>query len=1214
VSSITWLENHVFLLIHTPFNFDGGEVPSSVFHLVTRSPPSSFVFQKISDPAAPFGLHRVPQHHFLLRLRDFPPSLQDVIIVASTASTDIGLLSRSKVPLASGKPAGVFTMTEMADDSRRAQLPMTLDHVDTSPIGLALDLSSKDKVAKPIPGDEMNESPTPLPALMVLNNEGVLASWWIVYSDSIRQGTIYPSLVSARSNPQSLAPSQTSNLINGGLAKPAFGAPSIPAATPTGAFGTTSSIGQRQSPWSTGSNSTTAPINNPAFGSPAFGAAAGGSVTKPAFGGLSFGAPSIPAFGTSGFSGQKASPWGSPGSTATATSFGQTAGLGKPAGVFGSVAATTSAAASNGGFASFASQGGFTAAAKPSSGSIFGAKSTSNVFNTSNTNSGMDVSTNFSGTAPKSGENMGGRFGGESSNFVLGSTFKAADSLQEQAPEPSTAAKDSFFGGTFGNALQEVTKQPPPVSNDAEMDSADTQQAKEPVKPSSTTPSTTPAPLKSSFPPSSPPVSGGLFGAANTASPSSTDKPSVSTKFNFGKPAPGKSNSGDFDLAKSRQSASKNLVADTAIYSTSKHPSSPKIKEEPASSDADIEDPKENIPEPPLPPDPTSKTSYAAGDTSVSSTGTDAPLPPDFITVAAPKLKQLASSALPETTPENKALSEVNPPTDVSGGPEDQGDDDSGFLTEDGDGDESGILSDGDEGSGEEVERITSHTSEGTRTPRFTPQSSFGGVGNRIGGSNLFTDGHTPGQSAKPKSLFGEVGRTAPMLPPPKLQASPRSPSPIRSSVLGRLRPETSRSVSAPGMRSQIRGPQRLSGIASTAAQNSFDTFQEQDNPEEGRRAEAKARKEVEEAQALVDDEDEETQNFLASELAATRTLDDFIAHTDYAGSPSVDSIPAQVETVYRDINSMIDTLGLNARALKCFVKAHTEQYKEQGRNREDLEMDEDWCLVEIEDLSAVVAGTLTRDLESGRVTDVPTKLETCNDLQRDLIRLRAKQEDMKRIVASHADPGQLATTRVRPLSAEQAAQQHDLRREFLKLQNLIAEAEEGLTILKAKITSQPTSNGKSSATVGPTVDAVMRTVTKMTSMAEKRSGDIDVLEGQMRKLRFSSAASTGSQEGSPFTTPQNNRSSLRNPGTSSTYGLFHTPESIRENPRTFQNSLMSSAGSLAQSSPPRKKLSGYTTEEKARLRARLARKKEVTDILRAALQKTGSNIRPMDA
>jgi nucleoporin NUP159 len=141
-----------------------------------------------------------------------------------------------------------------------------------------------------------------------------------------------------------------------------------------------------------------------------------------------------------------------------------------------------------------------------------------------------------------------------------------------------------------------------------------------------------------------------------------------------------------------------------------------------------------------------------------------------------------------------------------------------------------------------------------------------------------------------------------------------------------------------------------------------------------------------------------------------------------------------------------------------------------------------------------------------------------------------------------------------------------------------------------------------------------MRTVTKMTSMAEKRSGDIDVLEGQMRKLRFSSAASTGSQEGSPFATPQNNRSSLRNPGTSSTYGLFHTPESIRENPRAFQNSLMSSAGSLAQSSPPRKKLSGYTTEEKARLRARLARKKEVTDILRAALQKTGSNIRPMDA
>jgi nucleoporin NUP159 len=139
-----------------------------------------------------------------------------------------------------------------------------------------------------------------------------------------------------------------------------------------------------------------------------------------------------------------------------------------------------------------------------------------------------------------------------------------------------------------------------------------------------------------------------------------------------------------------------------------------------------------------------------------------------------------------------------------------------------------------------------------------------------------------------------------------------------------------------------------------------------------------------------------------------------------------------------------------------------------------------------------------------------------------------------------------------------------------------------------------------------------MRNIAKMTSMAEKRSGDIDVLEGQMRRLRFSSTISAGSREGSPFATPQNNRTSVRNTGTSSTYGLFYTPESIKDTPQRFQNSLMSSIGSHSRSSPPRKKLSGYSAEEKAQLKMKLARRKEVTNKLKAALQKNGTNVRLM--
>jgi nucleoporin NUP159 len=442
------------------------------------------------------------------------------------------------------------------------------------------------------------------------------------------------------------------------------------------------------------------------------------------------------------------------------------------------------------------------------------------------------------------------------------------------------------------------------------------------------------------------------------------------------------------------------------------------------------------------------------------------------------------------------------------------------------------------------------------------------------------------------------------------LPPSPRSPSPIRNGFPRRLqqRPETLRSSSAPGAASKILEAQKQI----SQHQNTFNLSLEQQKADEKRKAEARARKEAEETQALVDDYDDQLQEIISSDLEPTRTLDEFVAHVEIKGPSSLESIPAQVETVYRDINSMIDTLGLNARALKCFIKGHTEQYKDGGRGKEDLEDEEDWCLVEIEDLSVVIEKDLTRELEDGRVKDVTSKLEICNNLQKDLIRLHARHKDIKKIVASNSDSSHIASARSQPLSAEQAAQQQDLRRDFTKFQKLLSEAEEGLTILKAKIVSQATANGKYTGSAGPTVEAVMRTITKMTSMAEKRSGDIDMLEGQMRNLRFTSAATVGSRDGAPFATPKN-RASLRNPGASSTSGLFYTPDSIKHDRRGFQNSLMSSTSSFAHGSPPRKKMSGYSTEEKNQLKTRASEKKEQINRLKGALQKAGTKVRLMD-
>ncbi|KAK2626646.1 hypothetical protein QTJ16_003821 [Diplocarpon rosae] len=1233
VSSITWLENNMFLVVHTPSQFATSQPPASTFNVVTRQTQqqkSSFTFQKIADPAGPYGLNRSPPHHFLLRLRDFPPNLQDLIIVASTASADIGLFSRSKVPLTSDKPAdkitGVFTMTEMSDDSRRAALPITADLGDTSPIGVVMDLSSKETVEKPITGDEMNESPFPVPALMVLNNEGVLAAWWIVYLDSIRQSTVYPGLVVAggsqtTSTAPALTPAPTTAPAFGAPTKPSFGsstfgssssngspfaaarpatsfgAPALSAPS-AGAFGAPSGLGKSQSPWGATTAPSTASSGGAAFGSSTFGSTP--AAPSQPFGAPTFGATSTPTLGN------RASPWATGGGAAPAAAFGKPGGLGTPAQPFGSSGNSGPLAPASSGFAQFASKGGFGAAANAAgataTGSIFGAQSSPapNPFSSTTTNTSFG-----SATAAKPANPFG------SSGFVLNSSFQADPSVKEDDIKRSSQSQDagSLFGNNFNNALGEAAKTvvaatPVPETEEADMDADDDSNKELPVEPTSTTPISTPAAPKPSLFGGAISSNSGLFGNSSTPSTSAT-KP-ISAGFGFGQSSGDKAKLNSFSFDNSSTSTTPGpktpALTDTpAPAPLSKAPVSPVVKEEPALDTPAI---GSSIPEAPLPPDTTSKASYAAGDSTGSSSVADAPLPPDFI--LKPKKTQSGPDLPSKPVAVNPAPANLTPPVDVPGGPEDDGSD-SGFLTEEGGLSDEGTGEGSEEGSGEDVAQdVSSPASENNQTPAISPESSFGALKTTSSPeNNTFMKVFKPDQSSQPRnSLFGEINRSAPILLPTKVQISPRSPSPVRNTIPGRLhRPEASRSSSAPGFASQFLGSSRFGGRPNGPVPNTLAQTQEELQLEGKRRQDARARKDAEEKQSLVDEDDENIRKQLSEPIVASKILPDFEAHVNYDGKSSMESVPAQVEAVYRDINRMVDTLGLNARAMKGFIEAHTDQGKEEGRTRPDLEREDDWCLDELEKLSLIIERDLTQDLETCRVRDRAAKFDLCDTLQKELNRLRAKAEEIRRTVDSHLDPDTLAFARAQPLNADQAVQQTDLRRSFTTFQKLLSEAEEALSVLKAKTVSQTTSNRRNGGSAAPTVEAVMRTITKMTAMAEKRSGDIDVLEGQMRRLRF---GSIGSREGSPFTSPQASRASVRNFGAASS---FYAPDSIKANQR-LPHSLMSSVGSRG--SPPRKKLSGYTAEEKKSLRARLAQKKDVTDKLKAALKKNGTHVRLM--
>jgi len=841
----------------------------------------------------------------------------------------------------------------------------------------------------------------------------------------------------------------------------------------------------------------------------------------------------------------------------------------------------------------------------------------------------MDTSTSFPPPAATETAGIG------SSPFVLGTTFKADPKTSGENDTPRAGSGGSLFGSGFGLSLSDAAK---PDIKDEDMESTPVptpaqEKPKSIFSAESTTPTTTPAPQRYDFKTTSgPTTTSNIFGT----------KPAASSGLSniFGNPKPASD-----ELTTPKPGPSN-------IFGTPKPASSifgtPKIKQE--------DDDKENlanIPEAPLPPDATSKAVFPLGESSSSgssyspdaaskTTVNDAPLPPDFMskplptkTGATAPFSQESTNSKPKSAPEaaplppdfmsSKPKSEVkkskSPAPDeaplppeflakpasfqlpdvpaVPGSPEEgdfsdeDEDEDRGEDEEDEEDDEDGDSGTeaNSEGSGIDVAKDLSPTTGfGSHTPGFTPQSSFG---------KLVESGYSTisrSEAEPQRALFGEISKNAPPLFPSLHPQSPRSPSPIRGAVRSNLlRPgEPLRSVSAPNAASQLLGrrtPQPPSGL-SFGAQRSIPTV---DPNVEAQRKLAAARKESEE-RVLVDPEDEGIREILRSEIEPTLHINEFLAvdsKLEAFDTSAREEVPVACETLWRDINRMIDRLGLNSRSLESFIRGHSTQYKEDGRHKEDLESPDDWVLVEAEELGLVVKDDLAQELEEGRVKDVEDLQADIQQLTRDLAKLRAKNEDLRKVMQPHLDSNQVAVTKSLPLSAEQATQQNELRKAYATFSKLLSEAEEALTVLKAKIASAGGGSGK---TPVPTVEAIIRTINKMTSMAEKRSGDIDVLENQIRRLRFGSLGLNGSpgpnrsREGSPFATPQKKAS-------------IFSPERMRD-------SIMSSPGSYGmRGTPPRKKLSNFTDEEKNAVKQKDAKRKGTLQLLRQSLAKTGPNV-----
>lgn len=253
---------------------------------------------------------------------------------------------------------------------------------------------------------------------------------------------------------------------------------------------------------------------------------------------------------------------------------------------------------------------------------------------------------------------------------------------------------------------------------------------------------------------------------------------------------------------------------------------------------------------------------------------------------------------------------------------------------------------------------------------------------------------------------------------------------------------------------------------------------------------------------SLEDEEDARIQAILASPADPTTEVPAFLAHQDYVASGrEKEGLGGQIERVFRDINSMIDTLALNARALRGFVEGNSEA--QQSRSRLDLEEEESWVLGEAIELEGIVEG-ISIELEDGKLEDVRGAIEGLRDDEKEVSHLRLKSTEARKWIAARSDPDQLAAQHAAPLPLESAALQSELRLGAQRVQELLAKAEEELSVLRAELASTAASAGVGSAEGrgrGPTVEAVTNTIRKMTAMVEQRSGDLDVLESRIRRL-----------------------------------------------------------------------------------------------------------------
>ena len=1233
VTAIHWLETYKFFIIYTPFfgadNTDDMARHDSVYFIAEKNGNAGpFVFSKSSlDPCmVPFsGSDRVPAGHFIQRIGAWDPQVKDMFVVVSSASPDGGVFAQ----LQNDRN---YNLAAPEDENRKILLPMNLTGDDeSSAIGMALDFSAEELEPKPIPSntDDFPQATKPSPCILVVTTDGMLLMWWVVSKSAIQHASIHANMVNKTgpyadyvslrivANPaDEVALDEIPDAYKTAEDKAAIAngtkqaAPTTPMASSI--FGAKPATSESSSSTSVFGKPAAPAFGQSAFGTPSTPAATTAQPAKPAFGQSSFGqssTPAAPAQGQPAF-GMTSTPaatssWAAQGKA----TFGATSKIGGGGG-FGSVGGMGANKASPWGTpngAATTSSSPFAKAATQPSG--FAAFANKNPMATTapapNPFGGTQASTTspFGSSAQKQPSNpfAGSAFGSNTTNTSFSSSSFGKPSLTPQMSAGSTATLGSTGTGSFGKPSN-LGSTPSLSNNSSGLSGFGDFKLGSTFKGDGTAKDDLPMPKN---------PGAGLFGSdflGGAENKKENQKPQV-------KPEPGTEKEVSLkDIPASKPSANdgSGLPPDPSTFNYKK-------------AQAAMAPPPGVMKPPPKPTEPESEASAA-------------PLPPDPSSfnykkaladmgptpgAAAQQTEEVKDVPIAGSPPQNVTHSETFSPAGSEAGPTDDGSeswDDEDDEDEDGDEDEE---EQGDDEEDADTDNQFDTEPEEESADEEVPQRIDGEAA--LAGFQASLDAMRASKSApkspetskaKPTSTTPasqDTSYTPKTLPPgPVLQPpgprqtddSPRSPSPQR-------RTHQQRAVTSP-----VRGTSQIKVQAVPPAKPVAPPAPQQ-QPTEPTIGD------------LADEEDAQVKALLAEPIKPTKESPLFYVHTDYAGEIETTGIGGQIERVFRDVNSMIDTVGLNGRSLQCLTQGHEQLKKAGQRNVQDLEDDEAWTLAEMTELSRVM-DNIDRQLTNGKLDRVPETLTKLKEEHENATKIRTRTVEMRRQIAQHTDPERLAERDAAPLSAETLHQQSELRTRLQNVQKLLAEAEQKVTMLRAQLSSLQSKDPKSGqAAPVPTVEAVERTILKLTAMVQQKSGDIDLLESKIRNLPGGMGALRLDDDyeedlaerlgGSKLLTDSpSRRTPPRYPrmaangdalGVSAMFSVsrFQTPPnvSIRGSPSFRASALGRSTGSLSGSA--RKKMVDVTDEEIEAFRVRTQRRRDVLSALQTKVEERGA-------